>query len=152
MANYHLVVLKKPYLDAILDGRKQIESRFIKTRREPFGQVLPGDRLLLKVSSGPVCAVATIAAVKFFESLTPGQIMEIKQRYNHYIRGTDKYWQSKINCRFGFLVQLKAVEQIEPVRIHKKDWRAWVVLTAKEDFGLLKRGAIKKITPGKTGG
>ena len=147
MANYHLVVLKKPYLDAILDGRKQIESRFTKTRREPFGRVLPGDRLLLKVSSGPVCAVATVAAVKIFENLTPGQIMEIKQRYNHYIRGSDKYWQSKANCRFGFLVQLKDIEPIEPVRIHKKDWRAWVVLTEKEDFGLLKRGAIKKITP-----
>ena len=152
MANYHLVILKKSYLEAILAGQKRIESRFTKTRREPFGQVLPGDRLLLKVSSGPVCAAATVAAVKIFENLTPGQIIEIKQRYNHYIRGSDKYWQSKINCRFGFLVQLKDVEQIEPVRIHKNDWRAWVILTEKEDFGLLKRGAIKKITPGKTGG
>jgi len=152
MTNYHLIVLNKPYLDAILDGRKQIESRFTKTRREPFGQVLPGDKLFLKISSGPVCAVATVAAVKFFESLTPVKIMEIKQQYNHYIRGSDTYWQSKTACRFGFLVWLKDIEPIEPVRIHKKDWRAWVILTEKEDFGLLKYGAIKKITPGKTRG
>jgi len=138
MANYHLVILKKSYLDAIVTGQKRIESRFTRTRREPFGQVLPGDRLFLKESSGPVCAVATAAAVKIFENLTPGKIMEIKQRYNHYIRGSDKYWQSKANCRFGFLVQLKDVEQIEPVRIRKNDWRAWVILTEKEDFGLLK--------------
>jgi len=144
MANYHLVILKKSYLDAILTGQKRIESRFTKTKREPFGQVLPGDKLFLKESSGPVCAVAAVAAVKIFENLTPGQITEIKQRYNHYIRGSDKYWQSKANCRFGFLVQLKDVKPIEPVRIHKNDWRAWVVLTAKENFGLLKCGAIKK--------
>jgi len=137
MANYHLVILKKPYLDAILAGQKRIESRFTRVRREPFGQVAPGDKLFLKESSGPVCAVAAVAAVKNFQNLTPEKIMEIKQRYNHYIRGSDKYWQSKANCRFGFLVQLKDVEQIEPVRIHKNDWRAWVVLTAKKNFGLL---------------
>jgi hypothetical protein len=30
------------------------------------------------------------------------------------------------------------------VRINKKDWRAWVVLTEKEDFGLLKPNAVEK--------
>jgi len=144
MLNYHLVILKKPYLDAILDGRKQIESRFTKTKREPFGQVLPGDKLFLKESSGPVCAVVTVAAVKFFENLTPGKIIEIKQKFNRYIMADEQYWRSKMDCRFGLLVRLKDVEPIEPVRICKKDWRAWVVLTEKEDFGLLKRGAIKK--------
>jgi ASC-1-like (ASCH) protein len=144
MANYHLVILKKPYLDAILAGRKRIESRFSKTRRYAFGRVLPGDKLFLKVSSGPVCATATAAAVKNFENLTPRQIIEIKQRYNDYIRGSDEYWQSKLDCKFGFLVWLKDIEPLEPVRIHKKDWRAWVILTEKENFGLLKIGIVKK--------
>ena len=143
MTNYHLVILKKPYLDAILDGRKQIESRFTKTKREPFGQIRPGDKLFLKVSSGPVCATATVAAVKIFENLTPGEILEIKQKLNHYIGADEQYWRSKMGCRFGLLVRLKQVESIEPVRIHKKDWRAWVVLTEKENFGLLKPGVIK---------
>jgi len=140
MANYHLAILKKPYLDAILDGRKRVESRFSKTKRYAFGQVLPGDILFLKLSSGPVCAVATVAAVKNFENLTPKQIAEIKQQYNRYIRGTDEYWHSRANCKSGFLVWLKDVRAIEPVRIHKKDWRAWVVLTKQENFGLLKIG------------
>jgi ASC-1-like (ASCH) protein len=144
MANYHLVILKKPYLDAILAGRKRIESRFSKTRRYAFRRVLPGDKLFLKVSSGPVCATATAAAVKNFENLTPRQIIEIKQRYNDYIRGSDEYWRSKMNCKFGFLVWLKDIEPLEPVRIHKKDWRAWVILTEKENFGLLKTGVVKK--------
>ena len=144
MANYHLVILKKPYLEAILDGRKRIESRFSKTRRYAFGRVLPGDKLFFKISSGPVCAVATVAAVKNFENLTPEQIIEIKQQYNHLIGGADEHWQNRADCKFGFLVWLKDVRAIEPVRIHKKDWRAWVVLTEKDNFGLLKMGIVKE--------
>jgi len=139
MANCHLVILKKPYLDAILEGRKQIESRFTKTRRYAFGRVLPGDRLFLKESSGPVCAIATVTGVKNFENLTPEKILELKKRYNNDIAGSDQYWQSKMDSKFALLVWLKDARAIEPVRIHKKDWRAWVVLTEKENFGLLKK-------------
>jgi len=143
MANYHLVILKKPYLDAILDGRKHVESRINKTKQHAFGRVLTGDILFLKLSSGPVCGMATVEAVKNFENLTPKQITEIKEQYNGYIQGSDEYWHSKADCKFGFLVWLKDVRVIEPVRIHKKDWRAWVVLTEKENFGLLKIWAAK---------
>ena len=145
MANCHLVILKKPYLEAILDGGKTVESRFTKTKRPYFGRVLPGDKLFLKESSGPVCATAKAAAVKNFENLTPEKIIAIKQHYNHYIGGGDEHWQSKANCKFCVLVWLKDVEPIEPVRIRKKDWRAWVVLTEKENFGLLKNGEVKII-------
>jgi ASC-1-like (ASCH) protein len=137
MAYSHLVILKKPYLDAILAGRKKIESRFTKTKRFFFGRVSTGDKLFLKLSSGPVCATAAVAAVKNFQNLTPKQIVEIKQKHNHHILGSNEYWQSKSNCKYGFLVRLKDVRAIEPVRINKKDWRAWVVLTEKENFGLL---------------
>ena len=137
MANYHLVILKKLYLEAILRGEKTVESRFTQTRRSSFGKVLPGDKLFLKESAGPVCAVASVAAVKNFENLTPKRIIELKERYNHDIGADDEYWRSKADCRFGFLVWLRDVRTIGPVRIHKKDWRAWVVLTEKEDFGLL---------------
>ena len=122
-----------------MDGSKTIESRLTKTKRAHFGQVLPGDKLFLKVSSGPVCAVATAAAVKNFENLTPGQIIKLKQQYNHCIGGSERYWRSKADCRFGFLVWLEDIRPIEPVRIGKKDWRAWVILTEKENFGLLKQ-------------
>ena len=121
-------------------GQKRIESRFTRTKHPPFGQVLPGDKIFLKLSSGPVCAVANAGEVKNFENLTPKQVIKIKQQYNHHIGGSDEYWRSKANCRFGFLVWLEDVRAIEPVRIRKKDWRAWVVLTEKENFGLLKMG------------
>ncbi len=144
MTNYHLVILKKPYLDAILASQKSIESRFTKTKHYCFGRVLVGDKLFLKESSGPVCATARVKAVRNFENLTPKQIIEIKQQHNHRIIGSDEYWQSKSDCRFGFLVWLKDVKSIKPVRINKKDWRAWVVLTEKENFGLLKPNTVKE--------
>lgn len=144
MTNYHLVILKKPYLDAILAGRKRIESRLSKTKSYSFGRVLAGDKLFLKESSGPVCATAMVTAVKGFDNLTPKQITGIKQRYNSDILGNDEYWQSRNDCRFGFLVWLENVKSIKPVRINKKDWRAWVVLTEKEDFGLLKPDTVKE--------
>ncbi len=152
MTNYHLVILKKPYFDAILSGQKQIESRFTKTRREPFGQIQPGDKLFLKISSGPVCAIATAAAVKTFENLTPEQIVQIKEEYNRGIKGSDQIWQSRSDCRFGLLIWLTDVVPIEPVWIRKKDWRAWVVLTDRKNFGLLRPSVVKKITHSKTGG
>jgi ASC-1-like (ASCH) protein len=138
MANSHLVILKKPYLQAILTGRKKIESRFTKTKRLGFGKVSVGDKLFLKESSGLVCATVIVEKVEKFEFLTPEKILELKRRYNYSICGSDKYWQSKLDCRFGFLVWLKDVTPIEPVRICKKDWRAWITLTEKENFGLFR--------------
>jgi ASC-1-like (ASCH) protein len=138
MANFHLVILKEPYLEAILSGQKTIESRFSRTRRGPFGQVRPGDKLFLKVISGSVRAIGAVLAVKKFENLTPKRIVELKKRYNRQICGSEEYWQSKADCKFGVLVWLEKVKAIKPVRIDKSDWRAWVVLTRREDFGLLK--------------
>lgn len=140
MANSHLVVLKRPYLEAILAGRKRIESRFTNMRRFFWGRVQPGDKLFLKESSGPVCAVAIVSAVKKFERLTPSKIAEIREQYDSYIGGGDEYWRSKMNCRFCLLVWLKDVRAIGPVKINKRDWRGWVVLTEKENFGLLSLG------------
>lgn len=146
MANCHLVILKKPYLNAIMEGRKRIELRLYKTRRPAFGRVFAGDKLFLKISSGPVCATATAASVKHFDNLTPEKILELKRRYNRDIGGSDEHWLGKIDCKFGFLVRVRDTQSIEPVRINKKDWRAWVVLTQKENFGLLNYAAAEKLS------
>ena len=137
MANSHLVVLKRPYLGAILAGRKTVESRFMKTERAPFGKIATGDRLFFKASSGPVCATGRAGKVMDFENLTPKRIERIKRTYNDRIVGSEEYWAEKSGSKCGVLVWLEDVKAIEPVRIDKKDWRAWVVLTAENHFGLL---------------
>jgi ASC-1-like (ASCH) protein len=135
--NYHLAILKKPYLDSILNGRKTIESRFYQTKHKWLAQVSSGDKLFLKASSGPVMATAAIAAVKYFDNLTAQQIADLKKQYNQHILGDNLYWQEKKNARFGILCWLKDVKPIAPRFISKADWRAWVVLTQNEHFGLL---------------
>jgi len=136
MPQSHLVILKKPYLDLILTGQKTVESRFMRTKAPPFGRITDGDRLFFKQTSGPVYAIATAEYVRCFENLTTEKLMELKQQYNHLIKADDEYWQAKADSRAGFLVWLKDLQRIEPVRINKKDWRSWVVLTEQKNFGL----------------
>jgi ASC-1-like (ASCH) protein len=134
---YHLVILKKTYIDAILNGRKTVESRFYPTKQKWLSQVDPGDKLFLKASSGPVMATATVETVKNFDNLDALQIEELKKRYNRQILGDEQFWQEKSNSKFGILCWLKDVGPITPRFIHKADWRAWVVLTKNEHFGLI---------------
>jgi ASC-1-like (ASCH) protein len=137
MANSHLVILKRPYLDAILTGRKTIESRFMRTSRAPFGKISPGDKLFFKITSGPVCATARVQKVMSFDNLTQKRLRQIRRTYNDRIIAHDQYWTDKSNCKRGVLIWLDHIKPIEPVWIDKKDWRAWVVLTSQNNFGLL---------------
>lgn len=135
--NYHLVILKKPYLDEIIAGRKTIESRLYKTRHKWLSQVGMGDKLFLKASSGAVMATAAVAEVKIFDNLTARQVAELRQRYNQQIGGDEQYWQEKMIACCGILVWLKDVQPIAPLFIRKYDRHAWVVLTRKDNFGLV---------------
>jgi ASC-1-like (ASCH) protein len=136
--NHHLVILKKPYLDLILAGEKTIELRLTRAKRPAGRRVLPGDRLFLKQSGGPVCGLAMAKDVEYHEALTPARIRQIQQQYNDQIRGDDAVWESLMDRQSGFLVWLSGVRRIDPIRIAKQDWRAWVVLTREKDFGLLR--------------
>ena len=59
----HLGVFVEPYLTFLLQGKKTIESRFSINKHAPFEQVQDGDILVLKKSSGPVCANCRVAHV-----------------------------------------------------------------------------------------
>jgi ASC-1-like (ASCH) protein len=138
----HLVILKRAYLELILSGRKTIELWLSRGRSPLAGRVQPGDGLFLKVSAGPVCAKAAVADVRCYETLTPALIAQIKRQYNDQILGGDAVWESMVDRKSGVLVWLRDVRPIEPIRIEKKDWRAWVVLKQGKDFGLLDRTGI----------
>lgn len=135
----HLVILKKAYLELILSGRKTIELRLSRGRSPLVGRVRRGDGLFLKVSAGPICARAAVADVTYYETLTPALIAQIKRQYNDQILGGDAVWDSMMDRKSGLLVWLRDVRPIEPIRIEKKDWRAWVVLSKGKNFGLLDR-------------
>lgn len=135
--NYHLVILKKTYLDAILAGRKTVESRLYQTNQKWLSQVAPGDKLFLKESSGPVTATATVASVRVFTNLNPDQIEKLKNKHNQEILGDEQYWREKSKARFGILCRLTDICPIPRRSIRKFDWRAWVVLSRTDNFGLV---------------
>ena len=103
------------------------------------GRMCPADRLFLKASGGPVFGTASVADVKYFEGLTPERIAGIRRQYGEQIRGDNSVWDGLMDRKSGFLVWLADVRRITPIRIDKKDWRAWVLLTREKDFGLLKQ-------------
>jgi len=140
--NYHLVILKKPYLELILSGRKTIELRLSRGRSPLVGRVHRGDGLFLKASAGAVCARAKVMNIKYYKTLTPSLIARIKQQYNDRIMGADAVWESMMDRKSGLLVWLRDIRRIEPIRIEKKDWRAWVVLKEGKDFGLLDKTGV----------
>lgn len=142
MSKTHLVILKECYLSRILDGSKPVELRLLRTPCAPYGAVGVGDRLFFKQTGGPVCAVGRVSSFQEYKNLTPSEIMKLKTIYNHLVFGTDEYWEIKADSRYAVFIWLRDVRKIKPVMIDKKDMRAWAVLTAKQNFGLLSSADI----------
>lgn len=125
----HVAILKPGYINAILDGRKTIESRLTKTMQPPHGKVEPGERLFLKASGGPFMATAIADKVHSFDDLEPKDLKRLRRRYNNQICGDDAYWELKHDSRFATLIELKDVEPIEVGPMYKVVYmKAWYVL------------------------
>ena len=136
MMRKHLAVLKREYIGALIAGRKTIEARLTRTRREPWGQIEAGDFVYLKRVGGGVCGTARVAGVKSFEGLDEAGVAEIKERYNSEILGDEEYWGQKSDSRYGVLVWLDDVKAVESVQISKRDQVAWRVLREDLNYGL----------------
>ncbi|MEM1446217.1 MAG: ASCH domain-containing protein [Planctomycetota bacterium] len=125
----HVAILQKPYLDAVLEGRKTIESRLTKTKREPFEAITTGERLFLKQSGGPFRATALATRVEPFANLTPPDVEWLRQKYQASVGGDDAYWAEKAGSRFAVFVTLGSIEAISVGPNYATQWmRAWYVL------------------------
>ena len=123
----HIAILKKPYLELILAGKKRLECRLTKTRRVPFGKIAAGDKVLLKESGGPVRGKAMVEKVRFFEGLDEKSIREIQKEYGEQIMADDDFWGARSGARYCSLIWLKAIENIKPYIIKTKGMRAWII-------------------------
>ena len=110
----HLAVLKRPYLDAVIEGRKTVELRLSRTRAAPFGKVAARDTIYLKQSSGPVRARATAARVLSLEDLTPAGVRALEREHNHLVLGAPDYWRAKSSARYATLIWLADVRELTP--------------------------------------
>ena len=122
----HVAILKRPYLDLIVTGQKQVECRLTRVKCPPFGQIGPGEKIVLKESGGMVRGEAWVEVVRFFEPETPADVAKLYRDYNKLIMGAKEYWQDRCDCRFCSLIWLKDVKKIEPYRIKTSGMRAWL--------------------------
>jgi hypothetical protein len=122
----HLGVFVEPFLDAILEGRKTIESRFGVHRAAPFERVSAGDFILLKKSGGPVVGIAIAGDASYFQ-LDPETLDDIRSRFAAQINAEDdKFWEERAGKRFATLIEIDTVSKIETLEIDKRDRRGWI--------------------------
>jgi hypothetical protein len=126
-AGLHLAVVLEPYLGFILDGSKQIESRFSRNGCAPFERVAGGDLILLKRSSGPVVGFCRVSEVWDYR-LTPGSLGSIRDRFGAAIRPQAGFWEQRHDAAYATLMQISDVRPLPDLAIPKRDRRGWVVL------------------------
>jgi len=127
---FHIAVLKKKYLDMILNGSKTVEVRLLKTRRPPYGVVCIDDIVLLKESGGLVLGHARVADVRYYAKQDGVDFAQILKRYSDCIGGdiTD-YLKSKQDSKYMALIFLSDIKRYRKgIGIEKKDRRSWVVV------------------------
>ena len=116
----------EPYLSAILDGRKTIESRFGVHRREPYLAIEPGDVIIFKKSAGPVVAVAAAKWVHCCR-LSSSTLHRLRERYAVQLFATDDaFWEERANKQFATLIEIADPLAVTPFPVSKRDRRGWV--------------------------
>ncbi len=126
---HHLVILKRQYLDLVLDGTKTLECRLSRTRRLPFGAVRPGDRLWLKRSAGPIVAKARAESAESIELNGARSLEMIESRYRVELGVDTEFFNERADTRYVTLIRFDRVRRIPALRIEKRDRHAWIILS-----------------------
>lgn len=137
----HLAIFVEPYLTAILEGKKTIESRFAVTRRPPYECVNPDDYILLKRSGAPVTGLALAKSINFYR-LSPPVLIELRRKFARQLFAEDdSFWEARAGKQYATLIELDDPVAIDPMPIAKRDRQGWVTYdrryqekTAQLDF------------------
>lgn len=127
-AALHVAVVREPYLQLLLDGRKTIESRFSINRVSPFEDVSAGDVLALKRQSGPVVGLCVVEYAAFYELDPPTWHLLRDQFARPLCAEDDEFWATRERARYATLMTVVHAHWIDPVRVAKRDRRGWVRL------------------------
>lgn len=122
----HLAVMDSRTIKMIVEGKKQMESRFSKHKIAPFQTIHEGDKVYLKASGGPIKAMFIAGPITHFDELSPLRIQEIKDTHNHKINANDAFWNLKANSRYGTLIEVRKPLPVSPFRITKLGRQAFV--------------------------
>jgi ASC-1-like (ASCH) protein len=129
----HTAILLPRYLELVASGVKTVESRLTLTRREPWGLVHAGDVVFFVGKGGVGCVRCTVSRVVMHEQLDRRAVLELRERHNTAICGSDEYWLSKIDARYATLMWLRDALVCAKVPPYRKlaSWtpgRAWFVM------------------------
>jgi len=122
----HLAIFVEPYLTAVLEGKKTIESRFAVTRRPPYHCIVPDDYIILKKSGGPVMGLAIAKSANFYR-LSPAILAELRQKFaKELFAQEDDFWADRADKQYATLIELGNTTPINPITIYKRDRQGWV--------------------------
>lgn len=125
----HVAVLHQPYIEAILDGSKTVESRLMLTRRAPFGALRPGDLIYFKQSSGPFRLAAAAGEIEEHEGLSPARVAALQRRYGPEVGAPREYWRAKARARYAVFIRLRDIRTIaRGPSIPPLNGRGWLCL------------------------
>ncbi len=134
-AKKHLAIMHRPVIEAILSGKKTIESRFSKHRIAPFGQVNKGDLVYMKAPGEEIIGQFKVRKVYSFEGVTKEDITHIFEQYGAQINSGDQsidaqYQKVKAVSSYVTLIYIGNAERFitSPIKVTKSDQRGWLVL------------------------
>ena len=129
----HLAIFKGEAGEAILSGKKTIESRFSRIKNPPFGVISSGDLVYIKPSGKDIIGQFRVKKVFFFDSFDLSDLSDLRKRYGKELTVGGDYWEKHKNACFGTLIFIGDSERFitAPIKIAKKDLRGWVVLIGK---------------------
>ncbi len=126
----HVAIFNEPFLSAILDGQKKVESRFSINRIDPFRKVYEKDIILIKESGGSIIGFFIAGSVEYRINNKRTSLMEIKDRYNDKVSADldEGFWQKRISSKYITLIEIKKVYNLESFSIDKNDRTSWSVV------------------------
>ncbi|MBI2329894.1 hypothetical protein HYU94_00695 [Candidatus Daviesbacteria bacterium] len=130
MMKKHLAIFKGTAGEAILLGKKTMESRISKSKSVPFGAISAGDLVYIKPSGKDIIGQFRVKKVIFFDGLEQSDLEDFKKRYNRELNVDESYWEKKKNCRYGTIIFIGNSSRFitSPIKIKKSDLRGWVAL------------------------
>ena len=131
----HLAIMNKPTIEAILAGKKTIETRFSLHKISPFESVAPGDLVYMKPPGEEIVGQFRVKKVFSFAGLVPEDMENIFKSYGKQIAmgdkvEDDKYKEEKKGCKYGTLIFISESERfiVSPLKVKKSDMRGWMVI------------------------
>lgn len=121
----HVAIMRKSWglLPKILTGEKKIESRWYKSRYQPWDRIKEGETVYFKDSGEPVSIKTEVDKVLQFSNLTSEKVKEILNKYGKIdglgIDDIPKFFEMFKDKKYCILVFLKNPQRINTFDINK---------------------------------